>query len=214
MNSYSGRSLKFPLVIAGIIVLSVIIYTMVLWIKPVQNAGDTLQKESSQASDLTAHFSEADKRMMGLIGPFPIGDEIPPRSREIGVIMNAWREAVALKNIKLIEQLDLKIKGYGQEAVPFLRKSVLEDKDERIRAFAARILGRMRSSQLYDLFIDLLQKDTSELVRGNAAWSLQNLGDVRAVPILQAVAQTDKSEKVRQKARSAVTTLESIKQNK
>jgi hypothetical protein len=145
---------------------------------------------------------------------FPKDETVASRERQLGQLINTWRQAIITKNIQQIKQLDLSIKSYGNEAIPFLRKLVLEGENERVRAFSTRVLGRMCQIDLADLFVELLEKDHGHFVRENAAWALGRLNDRNFVEILQKVAETDTSERVRQSALESIKIINSINNSK
>lgn len=159
-------------------------------------------------------LDEIARKKAGLSGPFPIDDNIAEQERNIGLLMNAWREAIVLKSIKEIERLSIEIERYNKESIPFLRKLALEDENERIRAFSTRSLGRMRNAELVPLFIGLLKNDTSPFVRENAAWSLGLLGDSKSLDSLQLIADNDSSDRVRQSARKAISSIQEANKNR
>ena len=143
-------------------------------------------------------------------GPFPTDKTLPEKDRQIGHLMNTWRKAVLSKNINEIKQLDMQIKGCGDEAIPFLTRLAKGDENERVRAFALRILGRMNKTDLYSLFIELLQNDRSAFVRENACWSLGRLANSDAIEVLQKTADSDVSEQVRKSAEDSIKTIKSL----
>jgi len=145
---------------------------------------DDKAKSASKPNDTSSVRSKLDEiaeKKAGLSGPFSVDDKVPESARNIGLLMNAWREAIVLKSIKDIEQISVDIGRYGKESIPFMRKLALEDQNERVRAFATRFLGRMRNADLTTFFIDLLKSDNSPFVREDAAWALGLLGDSRAL---------------------------------
>ncbi|MBI4713273.1 MAG: HEAT repeat domain-containing protein [Planctomycetes bacterium] len=148
-----------------------------------------------------------DRRRQGLDGPFPTDDKVPETERQIGQMLNAWRQAIVIKHPQDIDRLGFALKGAGPAAVPFLKKMAAEDTNERVRAFAARVLGRMEMVDLIPFFIDRLQKDSSIFVRENAAWSLGKLNDEKSVAALQNAANTDSSERVRTVAQESLRAL-------
>ena len=142
-------------------------------------------------------------------GPFPINETVSEKERQVGRLFNIWRRAVLTRNISQINQLDSQIKACGDETIPFLTKLAREDGNERIRAFAVRILGRQNKADLAPLFTELLQNDTSAFVRENSCWSLGRLGNTSALEILQKAADSDASAPVRQAAAQAIETIKS-----
>ena len=142
-------------------------------------------------------------------GPFPTDATATEKERQIGRLFNIWRQAVRTRNISQINQLDSQIKGCGDEAIPFLTKLAKEDTNERVRAFAVRILGRQNKANLLGLFMELLKNATSAFVRENSCWSLGRLGNSESLDILQKAADSDPSEPVRKAAAQAIETIKS-----
>jgi hypothetical protein len=140
-------------------------------------------------------------------GPFPTDETVSEKARQIGRLFNIWRQAVLTKNISQINQLDSQIKGCGDEAIPFLTKLAKEDGNERVRAFAVRILGRQNKANLLGLFMELLKNDTSAFVRENSCWSLGRLGNSESLDILQKTADSDPSAPVRKTASEAIENI-------
>ena len=162
----------------------------------------------------TATLKETDKLTKPEVpeeikGPFPMDDTVNEKERQIGRLFNIWRQAVRTRNISQINQLDSQIKGCGDEAIPFLTKLAKEDTNERVRAFAVRILGRMNLATLSSLFTELLKNDTSAFVRENCCWALGQLGNSESLDILQKAADSDPSEPVRKAAAQAIETIKS-----
>lgn len=197
-----------------LILLIVVLACVNIWqrLKLPPELPNPMNLEAGSSGKLFVHpeLSESTKKRMGLIGPFPVSEDIPELERRIGRAMNVWRQAIIIKSIKDIERLGLEIKRYKQDTVPFLRKLVLEDENERVRAFATRALGRMARSDLNSLFMGLLQNDTSKFVRENAAWSLGKTGNANTVSLLEKIVSQDESERVRQVAQESI---ENINQN-
>jgi HEAT repeat protein len=128
-------------------------------------------------------------------------------ARKTEQLINTWREAIVIKDKQNIEKLGIAVNGAGAEAVPFLQKLALSDDNERVRAFAARVLGRMRKAEFAQMFRDLLEKDTSPFVRENAAWALGELKDAPSIDKLRIVADNDASEQVRAQAKKSVDNI-------
>jgi hypothetical protein len=207
---------KIRLVLLGLIILVCVIWLVIFTSNPVKQA--ILSKATKPAP-----LSEA---MVGSIqpvteahretpvqlpndpkGPFPTDDTVAAKERQTGRLFNIWRRSVLTKNISQINQLDSQIKACGDDAIPFLTKLAKEDGNERVRAFATRILGRMNNKELSALFTELLKNDTSAFVRENSCWALGRLGNTSALEILQKVADNDSSEPVRKAATQAIETI-------
>lgn len=179
-------------------------------LKPFLTKSDSAERTKQQQPPSSLPVSSEQTQPKAEIkGPFPVDNTVPERLRQIGNVMNAWRQAIIIKNINDIKHLELAIKSYGQEAIPFLRKLALEDDDERVRAFATRVLGRKNLPELSSLFLDLLHNDNSPFVRENAAWALGRLGDPKVIDVLQKVADSDNSEQVRQTAQESINIIKS-----
>ena len=158
---------------------------------PTGRQAATRIEQVTQASPANLEIMDAPK------GPFPTNETVTEKERQIGRLFNIWRQSILTKNISQINQLDSQIKACGDEAIPFLTKLAKEDRNERVRAFATRILGRMNLSDLFSLFVELLKNDTSAFVRENSCWSLSRLGNIEALEILQKVADSEAIEKIK-----------------
>jgi HEAT repeat protein len=96
-----------------------------------------------------------------------------------------------------------------------LEESAKTDRDERVRAFSTRELGKYKNPALAGLFQTQLA-DRSPYVRQNAAWALGELaaqGDgrtaaLRAVAELRLARAKDPAADVRTAAKSALARLE------
>lgn len=160
-------------------------------------------------STLSTELSASNEKHTELTGPSPTDGKVLSEEHQANQLINAWRDAVIAKDPKKIEQLGLAVKGLGATSIPLLRKLALEDTDERIRAFATRILGRMRNPELTPFFRGLLESDKSPFVRENAAWALGELKDSQSINKLQTIAENDASEQVRGAAKKAIDTINS-----
>lgn len=119
-------------------------------------------------------------------------------------MFESWREAIMKRHPQQMHQAAGDIDSCGVKAIPWLLKIYREDEQERVRAHAVRILGRLRNTSLIDFFVEVLAVDKGEDVRYNAAWSLGELRHAGAVGDLERAAVGDASEKVRREAKSAV----------
>ncbi len=194
--------------------IGIVVFIAVVWNKKPVTVEIPVKQDIVNKPQPQPELSEAAKKRLGLSGPFPTGEETPEKERNIGRIINAWREAVVIKRIDDIKRLKLEILGIGSETIPFLTKLAREDENERVRAFATQALGTMRSADLADLYVELLQKDKSEFVRQDCIWALQELGNPKYIPVLEKTAQADESEKIRNLAREAINTLDLLNKNK
>lgn len=81
----------------------------------------------------------------------------------------------------------------GKSAIPHLL-STLHDRRKRVRASSAKALGRLRGKKAVGKLIDLMQDDSSIVVRRAAAWALGEIGDILAViPLLRALTDIHES---------------------
>ena len=205
------------LIIAGSSAIAILLFCL-FYIPALERAKTSPDNKtgSTISSTPTATLKETDKQtkptkpeslMDEPKGPFPMDNTVTEKERQTGRLFNIWRRAVLTRNISQINQLDSQIKACGDDAIPFLTKLAKEDANERIRAFATRILGRMNNKELSALFIELLKNDTSAFVRENSCWSLGRLGNTESLDILQKTADSDASAPVRQAATEAIETI-------
>jgi hypothetical protein len=193
--------------------LEVIVFGVVIFILAIIFSAlyTPLKRLLNMPIDLSENNSTSDvstKNKIDIL--FPVNDSVPERMGKIGLLINNWRKAIIDKNINEIKQLNIGIMSFGQDGVPFLRKLVIEDSNERVRAFAARVLGGMNFNESYFLFINLLKNDKSSFVRENASWALGKLGNMQTIEILQRVADSDESEKVREVAKESIKAIQSV----
>ncbi|MEW6026723.1 MAG: HEAT repeat domain-containing protein [Planctomycetota bacterium] len=170
--------------------------------------------QETQPIQADEHRSDRDSEPEGAAagepkGPFPIDESVPEKERRAGRLFNLWRKAILTRNITQINQLETQVKGYGDNAIPFLRKLAKEDGNERVRAFSVRVLGRMNIPDLSTLFVELLRDDQSPFVRENSCWALGRLGNPEAIEILQKTADADQSTQVRKAATEAIESIRS-----
>lgn len=208
------KRLNLILALGVLVILILVSISILKKINTKQNNQLVLESGSSGKLFIHPEHNVVAKKKTELNGPFPTDENIPEQDRNIGLLMNTWREAIVVKNIKDIQGLSIAIGRYGKESIPFMQKLALEDNNERVRAFATRSLGRMRNNELNSLFIDLLKNDKSPFVRENAAWSLGLLGDSNAIVALQLVADNDESTQVRQVAKKAINSIEESNKNR
>ena len=219
----SGRGRKdrnIILIIAGASAIAILLFYL-FYIPALNKAKPTQLPPLSEATQPPEHRSDREypperseqtqqtqpELLSEIKGPFPTDNTVTEKERQIGRMFNIWRQSVLTRNIAQINQLDSQIKACGDEAIPFLRKLAKEDKNERVRAFAVRILGRQNKADLLGLFMELLKNDASAFVRENSCWSLGRLKNIDALDILQKVADSDSSEPVRQAAEEAISHL-------
>jgi len=94
-----------------------------------------------------------------------------------------------------------------------LFRSLLKDKNVRVRANALRALSKLSGSKALPSLIKALSSDTNERVRATAANMLGGLGNKRAKPALTK-ALNDKSLRVQNEAKAALEKIEKAKEQK
>jgi len=106
------------------------------------------------------------------------------------------------------------LRGLGSKAIPVL-SSFLKDEemDVTIRANAALALGDLKNKAAMDALLACLQ-DKSSGVRKNAIKSLSKLGDPKAIPPLEEMAQSENDVGVRGEAQKALEKLKKTKKPK
>lgn len=93
---------------------------------------------------------------------------------ELEAAMDAWREAIRERDADKVLTLDRAFTLLPGRYGPALEKLAVDDPDERVRAFSARVLGKAKNVALADLFRRFLM-DPSAFVRQNGAWALGEL---------------------------------------
>jgi hypothetical protein len=98
------------------------------------------------------------------------------------------------------------LKDKSVETVDAVADSLILDRDQDVRAMAARSFLGIPARKAVDSLIISLEQDPYEAARSNAAWALGECGDKAAVPALRK-ALSDTDTNVRLKAASAVLKL-------
>jgi HEAT repeat protein len=99
------------------------------------------------------------------------GDQI---AAEVTRALESWREAILAKDADSVMLLDRAFLAAPDRYRAALEASAKGERDERVRAFSTRELGKYKNPQLAALFEALLA-DRSPFVRQNAAWALGEL---------------------------------------
>jgi HEAT repeat protein len=145
---------------------------------------------------MTAAFKFPDRtdprRLPGLIDCYRNNDSLRQWSQEM---------ELDLGNLKRSFYSVDQIVSMGPPAAPYLLE-VLEDSNFKVRAFAARVLGRIGETRAVPPLIDLLS-DYNQPVRTDAARALGRIGETSAVPHLIETLG-DKNENVRAAATRAL----------
>jgi hypothetical protein len=133
---------------------------------------------------------------------------------QVASAMADWREAILEKRAEQVILLDQAFAVLPGRYGPELVKMAETDPDERVRAFCARVLGKMKNPALVEDFQRMLA-DKSPFVRQNAAWALGELarrpgGKEAALAALDELqqAQGDPATEVRAAATNALKALQ------
>jgi HEAT repeat protein len=119
-------------------------------------------------------------------------------------VFSSWRQALRDKNAQTVVALDRAfLDNPGRFRAGLVRLAEF-DKEDRVRAFSTRVLGKMAKQEDKELFLRLLEKDKWQYVRENAAWGLGQIAAKEAAPALQRAADKDPDENVRQAAAEAL----------
>jgi hypothetical protein len=133
---------------------------------------------------------------------------------QVAGAMAEWRDAILHKRAEQVIQLDQAFSLLPGRYGPELVKMAETDSDERVRAFCARVLGKMKNPALVEDFQRMLA-DKSPFVRQNAAWALGELarrpgGKAAALAALDELQQAegDSVTEVRAAATNALKALQ------
>lgn len=102
----------------------------------------------------------------------PASERVSPE--QVAAAMTEWREAILQKRAEQVIRLDQAFSLLPGRYGPELVRMAETDSDERVRAFCARVLGKMKNPALVEDFQRMLA-DKSPFVRQNAAWALGEL---------------------------------------
>ncbi|HEY7371704.1 MAG TPA: HEAT repeat domain-containing protein [Polyangia bacterium] len=134
---------------------------------------------------------------------------------EVTTSLGAWRQAILVKDAETVMTLDRAFLASPDRYRVALAESAKAERDERVRAFSTRELGKYKNPALAGLFQTQLA-DKSAYVRQNAAWALGELAAqddgrtaaLRAVAELRLARAKDPAADVRSAAKSALARLE------
>jgi hypothetical protein len=151
----------------------------------------------------------------GAAAPAPKPETPEEVAREVAEAVASWRGAVLAKDADTVVKLDAAFRAAPARYLDALVESAKKDPNERVRAFSARVLGKLRQVELTQTFERLLE-DGSPFVRQNAAWALGELGSGTIPPAaarhalaeLRHVRARDPAGDVRTAARDAIDRLE------
>jgi hypothetical protein len=126
-------------------------------------------------------------------------------AREVAAAMGRWRMAIAMQDAPTVISLDQTFRQSPERYLAALDQSAETEKNERVRAFSTRVLGKLRRADQAPLFTRLLA-DQSPYVRQNAAWALGELGSGGALAVaeLRHATARDPANDVRAAARDAL----------
>lgn len=120
--------------------------------------------------------------------------------------MADWHTAIVNKDAETVERVDRIFAAESSLFLPALMISAESDREERVRAFSTRVLGKLRSPQSVVVIRKLLA-DRNEYVRSNAAWALGELDDRDAVIRLRDLQKRDPAPVVRDSAAASLRKL-------
>lgn len=117
----------------------------------------------------------------------------PPVRKKLGILMESLHPAIVQEISKDIYSDDNIRRVRGVQILGLLRKNpqirnilaeLVTDKDEKIRATAVNLLGKIVGPKDHDIILSLL-RDKDKRVRANTIEALESLGNNRMIPILQ-----------------------------
>jgi len=134
---------------------------------------------------------------------------------EVDHSLSDWRQAILVRDAEAVQKLDRAFLAAPDRYRTALEISAKSEADERVRAFSTRVLGKLKSPALAELFEALLA-DKSQFVRQNAAWALGELAALddgrvaaqHAVAELRHARAKDPAPDVRTAAKGALARLE------
>ena len=112
--------------------------------------------------------------------------------------MAQWRSGILFKDTDAVLAADAVFRQEPERFREALMKLAETDSDERVRAFSARVLGKLVDPACAPLLARLLD-DKSQYVRMNAAWGLGELavtpeGRAAATPALRSLRRLEEHE--------------------
>jgi hypothetical protein len=146
-------------------------------------------------------------RLAAQPGHLPVPDDsskvAPPPVDEI---MNMWRRAILARNPDDVLACDAIFRQDPGRYLQALVTSARTDTEPRVRAFSARVLGKLQDPALVPLFRRMLADD-SPYVRENGAWALGELRSREATDELGRLSRSDPAEDVRKAAATALAQI-------
>lgn len=129
----------------------------------------------------------------------------PEKAKE--PIFDLWRSAIVTKNAEQVLAVERSFLGDRARFHDGLAGLAEKDREERVRAFSTRVLGKLAMAGDVDLFTRLMENDPSPYVRQNAAWALGELGLGAVAGALHRISEGDPDKDVRAAAASALTRI-------
>jgi hypothetical protein len=149
--------------------------------------------------------------------PAPAAPPDQPVHQQVEQVMSMWRAAIQTRDPDAVLACDRTFLGQARTFQPALVESAQNDPDDRVRAFSARVLGKLGDPSLTDVFRKLLA-DRNPYTRQNAAWALGQMASVLAtegpptspavIRDLERVRREDSAAFVRQEAADALAKMQ------
>jgi hypothetical protein len=141
----------------------------------------------------------------------------PDLRKKLGALMGSLNPAIVSELSKDIYSEDNERRLRAVQTLGLLKKNpqirtllakLVTDRDEKIRATAVNLLGKMIGPNDQEVILSLLN-DKDKRVRANTVESLESLGNKRMVPILQRF-RKDPNNRIRGNVLKALYTLDTI----
>jgi len=129
----------------------------------------------------------------------------PEKAKE--PIFDLWRSAILTKDAEQVLAVERSFLGDRARFHDGLAALAEKDREERVRAFSTRVLGKFAMAADVDLFTRLLENDPNPYVRQNAAWALGELGLGAVAAALHRISEGDPDKDVRAAAASALSRI-------
>jgi hypothetical protein len=134
--------------------------------------------------------------------PGPVEQPVPA-TEQVDRVMTVWRTGILNRDPDSVDSCDQIFRGRPATFTPALVASAKNDADDRVRAFSARVLGKLRDPALLPVFRELLA-DRNQFVRGNAAWAMGQLPGPETITELQRLQRVDPTPHVQKAAAQAL----------
>jgi hypothetical protein len=128
--------------------------------------------------------------------------DISPQ-QQIQNVVEVWRQAIKNKQAEQVLECDRIFQDAPTKFSDPLRYLAKNDREDRVRAFSTRVLGKFKDPANAELFRELL-KDPHQYVRSNAAWGLSQLGGDSNLALVDEIRRRDREEYVRNAAAEAL----------